>query len=54
VAGAPISTAPAELSAAFAAHALAVQAAMWAMLGAACGWIWTRQESGARAEARTA
>ena len=41
-AASPASTAPAELAAAFAAHALVVQAVMWVMLGAACGLVWER------------
>lgn len=40
-AGAQVSTAPAELAAAFAAHTLVVQAIMWTALGAAGGWLWT-------------
>ncbi|RXF73728.1 CbtA family protein [Hansschlegelia zhihuaiae] len=44
VAGAPSSTAPAELSAAFAAQAIVVQAIVWTTLGAACGYVWSRQE----------
>ena len=41
-AGPFVSTAPAELAARFVSHALVVQAAMWATLGAACGWFWQR------------
>ena len=42
---------PAELSALFAARTLALQAVMWIVLGAACGWVWQFQSRRAGAAA---
>ena len=44
----PAGAAPSELAAAFAARALAVGLAGWAVLGAACAWAWSRQYAPAR------
>jgi cobalt transporter subunit CbtA len=47
----PAGAAPPELAAAFAARALAVGLAGWALLGAACAWAWSRQGAPLRATA---